>query len=197
MIKKQILIFSLILCGAISAFAQKPPEPAETEDKDFVVKQVAAIHGGSGPFAVAGYRMGARALEELKLLKGSFEVDVTHESIPEVGWTCIADGIQSATGASVGKMNLRVVPVKESKAVRSVVTHKQTGTKIMFRLTDAFLEKYGETPYAELDRAGRAVVNLKDAEIFQIEIVRGANEKSGLFEQRKSARTKQPKNLKK
>ena len=192
MIKKQILIFAVILCGATSAFAQAT-KPAETDYKDFVIKQVAAIHGGNGPFAVAGYRMGARALEELKLLKGSFEVDVTHESLPEVGWTCIADGIQSSTGASVGKMNLRVAPVKESKAVRSIVTHKQTGTKITFRLTDSFLEKYGKIPYAELDQAGRTVMDLKDEEIFGIEIVKGANEKSSPFEQRKNAATKKPK----
>jgi hypothetical protein len=76
--------------------AHPPHAPAEG---DAALAAVAAVHGGSGPFAVAGYRIGTRALRDLGLPRGSFDVEVVHTSPGEVQWSCIADGVAAATGA--------------------------------------------------------------------------------------------------
>ena len=91
-----------LLAGCASA------APARSASEEALAR-VAAIHGGAGPFAVAGYRMGERALTELSLARGSFDVEVEHTSPAQVQYSCIADGVAASTGASVGRLNLRRV----------------------------------------------------------------------------------------
>jgi formylmethanofuran dehydrogenase subunit E len=165
------LIFLALVGAANAQQTAARSNEATKATKEAIIKQIAEIHGGTGPFAVAGYRIGQRALMELKLPKGSFEIDVEHNSLPQVRWSCIADGIQAATGASVGKMNLRLNLINDSKEVRSIVSNKKTGAKIIFRLTDAFLQKYLDTPHEQINDAGRTVLDLKDADIFAMQIV--------------------------
>jgi len=66
--KKQLsLAFFLLICLAFSANAQQTQKTSSADEyKDYAVKEVGAIHGGTGPFAIAGYRMGARAMQELE-----------------------------------------------------------------------------------------------------------------------------------
>jgi formylmethanofuran dehydrogenase subunit E len=132
------------------------------------LQQVAAIHGAPGPFAVAGYRIGQRALKELGLAPGSFDLEVRHESPAEVQWSCIADGVQASTGASAGKLNLtmRQVPRED---LRTVVRRKSTGATLSFRLTPAFSQRFVNLPRDRLPGAGAEVLALPDEEIFSIE----------------------------
>lgn len=81
----RLLIFTLF---AFPAFAQPKP------DVEAQLNQIAAVHGGAGPFAVAGYRMARHALEVLGLEPGSFDLDVEHHSPKAVQFSCIADGAQ-------------------------------------------------------------------------------------------------------
>lgn len=187
--KKQLsLAFCLLILSAFGATAQQTPKTSSADEyKDYAVKEVGAIHGGTGPFAVAGYRMGARAMLELELLRGSFDWNVEHDSLPEVRWSCIADGIQAATGASVGKLTLTLIQVKEQKQVQSIIVNKKTGEKIIFRLTDSFLKKYYDTPYEQLNQMGRAVMDLKDEDIFTMEIIPGDKpQKPSPFERKRA-----------
>ena len=62
------------------------------------LSRVQEIHGGTGPWAVAGYRIGERALKELGLPRHSFRLLVVHRSPAEVQYSCVADGLQAATG---------------------------------------------------------------------------------------------------
>lgn len=79
-------------------------EPPEDEG----LRAVASVHGGAGPWAVAGYRMGEFALRELGLPRGSFDLEVVHFTPESVQYSCIADGAAAATGASLGKLNLKL-----------------------------------------------------------------------------------------
>jgi hypothetical protein len=91
-----------------------------------ILSRVAEFHGAAGVFAVAGYRIGVRALSELHEKRGSFSLDVTHRTPFEVQWSCIADGIQAATGVSVGKLNLHLVQVMRDQ-LETVIRDKQSG----------------------------------------------------------------------
>src|SRR5688500_8675683 len=59
------------------AHAAGPATPASADDE---IAAVARIHGGAGPWAVAGYRMGRFALGALGLEPGSFDLEVIHHS---------------------------------------------------------------------------------------------------------------------
>jgi formylmethanofuran dehydrogenase subunit E len=130
--------------------------------------RVADVHGMAGPFAVAGFRMGQRALRELDLPVGSFDLEVRHESPSEVQWSCIADGAQAATGASPGKLNLQMAPAARAD-VRTVFRRKSTGKTLTTRLTPGFVRRFADIPRAELGAAGAIVLALPDGEIFAIE----------------------------
>jgi formylmethanofuran dehydrogenase subunit E len=137
--------------------------PAASADP---LADVARVHGGSGPWAVAGYRMGQFALRKLDLPRQSFDLDVTHRGPMEPQYACVADGASAATGASLGKVNLRL----EEAPVDGVVTiykNRKTGQTVALRPTAAFKQRFLNVPRPELGKAGAQVLTLKDEEIFE------------------------------
>lgn len=157
----------LVLCLAFAAFAGcAAPAVPQRASADDPLTRVASIHGGAGPWAVAGYRMGQYALGRLGLERQSFDLDVTHLTPPEVQFSCIADGAAAATGASVGKLNLRVVEGTEAN-LATTYRRKSTGQTVTLRPTRAFAERFRDVPREKLGEAGRTVLSLPDAQVFE------------------------------
>src|SRR4051812_35439965 len=102
-----------------------PPTQAPSSDAACLAR-VTEVHGAAGPWAVAGYRIGERALEDLSLPRHSLRLSVVHRAPAQVQYSCVADGLQAATGASPGKLNLRVeeVPVER---LSTTVEDRKTG----------------------------------------------------------------------
>lgn len=128
---------------------------------------VRAIHGGAGPWAVAGYRIGEAARAKLGLERGSFDLEVVHHTPPEVQYSCIADGAAASTGASLGKLNLSLEPAT-ALDTRTVVRKRSTGETLTYKLTDAFMVRFKDVPREKLAEAGREAAGLGDAEIFEL-----------------------------
>ncbi len=149
-----------IVCFAVSASAQMTASL-----KDSVLEQIAFIHGGTGPFAVAGYRIGERALKELNLPRESFSLEVVHKTPEEVQWSCISDGVQAATGASPGKLNLRIQKAPKD-SVETIIRNRKTGQGFVFRLSPDFVKRYLGLPHEKLAEAGKEVLSLRDDQIF-------------------------------
>lgn len=166
--------------GVANTAAASPSREAD----DYAMRAVENVHGMAGPFAVAGWRMGQRALKEIELLKGSFAVDVSHSSPAEVQWACIADGMQAATGASVGKLNLHYTQVSDPSKTVSTIVNRETGARIVFRLRESFLKKYYNVPFENLTAAGRSVLQLKDEDIFEIEMTGAPSKQDNPFRRR-------------
>lgn len=85
--KGNVMVLSLLMMfgpGLVSTEAQ-------ASSVEETLTRVAAIHGAAGVFAVAGYRMGERALHDLSVPRGSFALDVTHRTPLKVQYSCIAD----------------------------------------------------------------------------------------------------------
>ncbi len=141
--------------------------PESTDPIDAKLAEVARVHGGAGPWAVAGYRMGEHALRTFQLPRGSFDLEVTHFTPREVQYSCIADGAAAATGASLGKLNLTLV---DAPAADTHTTYRQksTGKTLTLRLAPAFLTRFADVPRPKLASAGREVIQLKDEEIFEV-----------------------------
>jgi len=137
----------------------------EEQDPDAALERVGLIHGATGPFAVAGYRMGEAALRELNLRRGSFDLEVIHYAPREVQWSCIVDGLQAATGASLGKLNLALIDAPKDR-VRSVIRNRRTGQEVRYALTPAFIKEHLNLPVEKLTAAGARLTTVNESEIF-------------------------------
>ncbi len=127
---------------------------------------VARAHGAPGPWAVAGYRMGEHALARLGLARGSFDLEVEHTTPKKVQFSCIADGAGASTGASVGKLNLRVKEGAEADLV-TVYRNKKTGAAVALRPSAAFRARYLDAPTTNARALGREVMTLPPDQVFE------------------------------
>lgn len=171
------LVLALFLAGGIACAPQAQVAPAahasppavasaHAPPSDDALDAVRRIHGGAGPWAVSGFRMGRYALAKLGLTAGSFDLDVTHESPSEVQFSCMADGAAAATGASLGKLNLRLATATREE-VKTVYKRKSTGERVVLRPSAAFVARFSNVPRERLGEAGRQVLALPDAEVFE------------------------------
>jgi formylmethanofuran dehydrogenase subunit E len=154
-----VVVLALTACEARTP-AAKAPSPGDT------LAAVAFVHGGAGPWAVLGYRMGQAALVRLALPRQSFDLEVVHHTPQKVQFSCIADGAAAATGASVGKLNLKVVDAADAD-VATTYTNKKTGKTLTLRPTASFAARFGDVPRERLADAGREVATLPDDALFE------------------------------
>ncbi len=129
--------------------------------------RVKEFHGATGPWAVAGYRIGERALKELRLSRQSHDLEVIHFCPSEVQYSCIADGVQAATGASPGKLNLRVEQAPRDD-LRTVIRDRRDGRTLTFTIKPQFVRSIADLPLDRLEAEGQRVAALPDDVIFQI-----------------------------
>jgi formylmethanofuran dehydrogenase subunit E len=169
------ILFPAIWCVLVAACAESQPPgrpvTASASDTapsapDDALARVAAIHGGAGPWAVAGYRMGQYALAKLGLKRQSFDLEVVHHTPHAVQYSCIADGAAAATGASVGKLNLQLVDAPVS-ALATTYRRKSTGQNVTLRPTASFANRFRDVPYDKLAEAGREVLALPNDDVFE------------------------------
>lgn len=145
--------------------------PGPSGDSDASVDErlarVREVHGGTGPWAVAGYRMGERALKELGLPRHSFGLLVIHRAPAEVQYSCVADGLMAATGASPGKLNLKLEEVPAER-LGTTVEDRQSGRRLTFTLRPEFARSIRDLPAERLEAEGRRVAELSDEAIFTV-----------------------------
>jgi len=100
----------------------------------------AQFHGHLGPWATAGTRLGMAGRNAVGA-RGYFDVRVTCEGpFQKPPKSCLLDGVQVATGATLGKRNLRWV---SRDAVAVQVENTRTGRKVEVRPTEYLLELLG------------------------------------------------------
>ena len=114
---------------------RKLPQPRyERRDSDPAwLAYAVQFHGHLGPWAVAGNRLGMAGLRAVGA-KGYFDVEVTCQGpLSKPPRSCFLDGLQVATGATLGKRNLHWV-----SAERLVVhfTNTLTGQEAEIRPTE-------------------------------------------------------------
>ncbi len=73
-----------------------------------IVHRLRQFHGHLGPYAVLGYRLGLWMLERLGCGK-YFGATVTVRGPAQTPFSCMLDGLQMATGYTLGKGNLKLI----------------------------------------------------------------------------------------
>jgi formylmethanofuran dehydrogenase subunit E len=130
-----IVLYGLVaLCQAEDHLPQ-PHYHRQPSDPAWLVA-VVQFHGHLGPSVVAGARMGMIGLRAVEA-KGYFDVDVTCEGpLAKPPQACFLDGIQVATGATLGKRTLRWVQA-DQLTVR--IRNTRTGKAAVLRPTPALM----------------------------------------------------------
>jgi len=77
-----------------------------TEDLASLLEKARDLHGHLGPFLVVGIRAGLRGLRELQTRKENLDVSAKAWLTCSVPYSCILDGIQVATGCTIGNRRL-------------------------------------------------------------------------------------------
>jgi len=162
---RRIPIIIAVLLSTLSSAQQLSHKKGRSADE--VLSRVAEFHGAPGVFAVAGYRIGQRALAELDENQSTFNFDVTHRTPMAIPLVCIVDGIQAATGVSLGKLNLWLVETSRDK-METVIRDKQSGKVLHFRLRPDFLSRFLDVPEERQKEAAREVLKLPDSAIFTV-----------------------------
>src|SRR5258706_14206880 len=91
------LLALALLAGCASTTA--PPPVARDDGTAAMASQVRFVHGSPphgypGPWALAGYRIGANALQRLHTTReGAWDLLGTHRSPREARYTCMTDGL--------------------------------------------------------------------------------------------------------
>ena len=112
--------------------------------------------------------MGERALKDLKLPRQSFALLVIHRGPPaEVQYSCVADGLQASTGASVGKLNLKLEEAPADR-LKTTVQDRKSGRVLTFTLKPDLARSIKDLPYDRLEKEGERVAGLPDEAIFDV-----------------------------
>lgn len=102
----------------------------------------AQFHGHLGPWATAGTRLGMAGVREVGA-RGYFDVEVVCEGpFAKPPKSCFLDGLQVATGATLGKRNLHWAG-KSTDALVVRVRNTRTGARAEIRPTERLLEMLG------------------------------------------------------
>jgi len=121
------------------------------------LETVVQFHGHLGPAAIAGTRMGMIGLRAVEA-KGYFDVEVTCKGpLAKPPQSCFLDGMQVATGATMGKRTLHWV---EADRIMVQVKNTRTGKTVELRPTSKLMDiltafkprpKVGAGPGAKVD----------------------------------------------
>jgi formylmethanofuran dehydrogenase subunit E len=122
------------------------------------------FHGHLGPFAMLGYRAGRLAVRELDL-PTHFGLSASVHCPPEPPPSCFVDGVQYATGCTLGKRNIELIT---DDAVFVTVTGNESGAilTVMPRrdVVEAFVTWIDET---DAETAALRVLDMSDEELFK------------------------------
>ncbi len=94
--------------------------------------ETARLHGHKGPWLVLGYKAGMKARD---ILKPATEHDLyCIVYLPlKTPFTCIIDGLQGATGCTLGKLNIEAREADED-SIKIVIKNRKNDKTIEFRL---------------------------------------------------------------
>ncbi len=147
------------------------------------LQTIRAFHGRIDPGAVAGYRIGRRALAELGLAAGAEELVAVQRAARLPQLTAMLDGIQAATGATMGRLNLRLEE-SDAKHVETVFANRATGRSVAFHLLPECLEIVRAPGGTEVEERALKLATMTDDELFEIspgrEELRMANSGGGM-----------------
>lgn len=141
----------------------------EELDLETTVKNAVDFHGHLGPFLVIGVRMGLIGLKELQTSRGNQKLQATAIVERVVPYSCAIDGMQVATGCTVGNGKLKLKDAKNVLSSKFNLNGKQvivTLNALKFDEIKKAMPKKAHS-YRNIQLA-RKVASLPEEELFTI-----------------------------
>lgn len=153
----------------LSPLGHKSKHSASHRDLNETLKRAAEFHGHLGPFLAIGVRMGLLATRTLKS-SGFSDMHVILNTGNNPPLSCIVDGIQAATGCTLGKGNVTVRDLGDISAVFH--TKRQTiRIKMKAKTFQSLKNELLNGDPKKMEETARKVSSLPDSRLFQIEEV--------------------------
>jgi formylmethanofuran dehydrogenase subunit E/predicted RNA-binding protein len=131
-----------------------------------LMERATEFHGHLGPFLVFGVRAGVLAAQRLGF-EGHFDVRVRAFTGTETPVSCVIDGLQVSTGATLGKGNVQVHPIRNG---RPGMVFESGDRSLEVTLTDEALAlTRGMDGDEAAERAARRALRMTDEELFEVE----------------------------
>jgi formylmethanofuran dehydrogenase subunit E len=124
---------------------------------DELVSRAVEFHGHLGPYLICGVKMGLLALRLLRS-RGYTGLTVTAETGVTPPVSCLVDGLQVATGCTLGKGNIAVLGGGQPRAL----FHTQDQS-VVIELRPEWPEKFAQM---DGETMAKNVLRASDAELF-------------------------------
>jgi len=130
---------------------------------DRILDEASMLHCHIGPFLALGLKAGLRAIEALGYdpFKMGARIMVPRISTP---YTCFADGVQYATGCTLGKLNIEIL---EGGGLGAVFT--LGSRKLVLRVRENILAELERSPNS-MEEDARRIMRMRLADLFEEEL---------------------------
>ncbi|RIK66129.1 MAG: hypothetical protein DCC65_10950 [Planctomycetota bacterium] len=130
------------------------------------LQSIRGLRGDLTPGAVIGYRMGVAALGRLGLRRGDASLFVTHWCPLRPEYTSILDGLQAATGATVGRLSLRMETVDSASQMRTMFVDRTSRRVITMYIPDSILAGMQRVDPFEVEASALRLATLTQERLF-------------------------------
>jgi len=149
-------------CGHRVVLEPLVPLPDSLEE---LIQRAVSFHGHLGPFLVLGLRMGLLAKRRLGF-EGHFDVRGLALTGAQTPVSCIVDGLQTATGATLGKGNIKV---GEMQGGRPAARFDSNGRTVQIAVCAHALERIASVARrVSTELAAARIAGLPDGELFEV-----------------------------
>lgn len=115
-------------------------------------KETIRFHGHNGPFLAIGYKLGKYLNRKLRP-RGIMDFKITVETRAKKPFTCVIDGLQCSTFATMGK---GIMVVRETKGKDIIVVVEKNELTYRYRMTQKALDIC--LTAEDLDRAAKKIL---------------------------------------
>jgi len=138
---------------------------SRTEDLACLLEKARDFHGHLGPFLVLGLRAGLRGLRELQTRKESLDVSAKVRLKYTVPYSCILDGVQVATGCTIGNRRLTY----ENSPNPMILFQNRTGRTVAISIVQETIELMRQlTKDAPAEEAAYKAAAMTEEELFKV-----------------------------
>ena len=157
-----------ISCVPIALIASGHVMKSKVPFEPLIIEDLERFHGHVGPFVALGGRIGEHAVVEHKIPRYfGLTVDVECKSGPP--YTCIIDGLQMSTGATMGKANIIHHPAESGFKV--IITDNESGKQLTYTFKPeitALMKKWDEEGKLSIEDRGEKLFAMKAEELFDV-----------------------------
>ncbi|MCA9411763.1 MAG: formylmethanofuran dehydrogenase subunit E family protein [Candidatus Omnitrophica bacterium] len=134
--------------------------------KPLAAEELERFHGHLGPFVALGARMGEHAVIQREIPK-YFGLKVLVECPATPPHSCLIDGLQMSTGATMGKKNI-VHEIADS--IRVTITNEKNGDSVTYRIPEStyLMMKDWEEVGLDVEDRGHRIFAMNAEELFEI-----------------------------